>query len=233
MLVYGSQTIEDVAGLTNSNATNSTQDKKGVASSQRSYSCTHVTNLQNEQKEPGTQRTERITKDKRNFSTDVEKIASEPETQTHPLLAPVVENGSCKESSDESNGNVNTREFFIGNYSSSVDKKTVSMLESAASSETSGDNCSGKNFEESESTMEVHETSSVKQENKPGKHRRFLSSMSSVLTGCVQSAKQLDVPFSFENPGKSFKRNCTKIYIFGRPRQKSINLEKLTALGLF
>ncbi|KAL9957504.1 hypothetical protein ACROYT_G039142 [Oculina patagonica] len=194
-VVYGSQKIEDIVGSANSNATNSTQEKQGVANSQRSYSCSHVANLQREQKKPGAQWTEKITKDKQNFSTDVEKTASEPETQAHPLLAPVVDNGSCKGNSSEVNGDGNTRKFFTGN-----DSASVSMPESAASPETSGNNCSGRNLGESESAREVHEAGSVKQEKKPGRIQRFLSNMSSALSCCVPSAKQLDVPFSFENP---------------------------------
>ncbi len=160
-----------------------------------------MANLQREQKKPGTQRTETITIDKRNFSTDVEKIVSEPETQTHRLLAPVVDNGSCKENSGEVNGNVNSRKCFTGN-----DSASVSIPESAASPETSGNNCSGRKLEESERTREVHEASSVKQERKPGRIQRFLSNMSSVFSCCDSSAKKLDVPFSFDNPGKSFER---------------------------
>ncbi|XP_078346948.1 uncharacterized protein LOC144632227, partial [Oculina patagonica] len=198
--VYGSQTIEDIVGTANSNATNSTQDKQGVANSQRSYSCTHVTNLQREQKKPGAQRTERKTEDKRNFNTDVEKTASQPEAQTHPLLAPVVVNGSCKESSCVSNGNVETRKCFIGNDSAPEDGETVSMPESAASPDISENNCSGRNLGESDRSREVHKASSVKLEKKPGRIQRFLSNMSSVFTCCGPSAKQFHVPFSFKNP---------------------------------
>lgn len=215
-LVYGSQTIEDIVGLTKSNTNNSTQDRQSdLRNVQRGDFCTRVTNLQREQKEPGTQRTERITKaNKRDLGTDVEKIASLPETQIQSLFGPVFVNGSCKESADKGNGNRDTRKFFIGNDSASEDEETVFkiMLGHATSPETSGNNCSGRDFGESESAKEDNKASSVNQERKPGRLRRFLSSMSSALTCCVPSAKRLDVPFSFENPGKRF-------IFFGRKRQ--------------
>ena len=197
LLVYGSQTIEDIVGLFTTTINNTLDEPGELRSSQRSYSCTHVTDLQREQKEPGTQRTERITKDKENwdpnagilFSTDVEKVASQRESQI----------GSCKQSSDEDNGTGNTKK------SASIIEETISMQESAASPETSGNHgnsCSKHNLERKDSADRVHETSSVKQERKPGRLRRLLSTVSSVLTGCVPTTRQLDVPFSFENPGE-------------------------------
>ncbi|KAJ7386785.1 hypothetical protein OS493_006812 [Desmophyllum pertusum] len=100
--VHGSQTIEDIVGLfTKSNTTNNTQDEQSeLRSSQRSYSCTHVTDLQREQKEPGTQRTDKENWDPNAgilFSTDVKKIASQRESEI------------SKQSSDEDNGTENTR----------------------------------------------------------------------------------------------------------------------------
>ncbi|KAJ7340477.1 hypothetical protein OS493_003226 [Desmophyllum pertusum] len=196
--VYGSQTIEDIVGLFTKSTTtiNNTQDEQEeLRSGQRSYSCTHVTDLQREQKEPGTQRTERITKDRENwdpnagilFSTDLKKLASQRESQT----------SSCKQSSDEDNGTGNTKK------SASMDGETVSMQESTASPEicgNHGNSCSKYNLEKTDSEDGVHETSSVKQERKPGRLRRLLSTVSSVLTGCVPTTHKLDVPFSFENP---------------------------------
>ena len=154
-LVYGSQTIEDIIGLTKSNTNDNTQDRQGeLRNVQGSDFCTRVTNLQREQKAPGTQRTERITKaDKRDLGTDVEKIASQPQTQTQSKFAPAFVNESCKESADEGNGHRDTRKFFIGNDSASEDEETVHqmMAGSATSPETSCNNCSGRDLAESES----------------------------------------------------------------------------------
>ena len=190
LLVHGSQTIEDIVGLfTKSNTSSNTQDEQSeLKTSQRSYSCTHVTDLQREQKEPGTQRTDMGNWDPNAgilFSTDVKKIASQRESEI------------SKESSDEDNGTENTSK------SASLDEETVSMQESAATPETSGSSCNKNNLEKTDSEDGAHETSSVKQERKPGRLHRFLSTVSSVLTGCVPTTRQLDVPFSLENPGKT------------------------------
>ena len=162
-----------------------------------------MTDLQREQKEPGTQRTNKENWDPNAgilFSTDVEKVSSQRESQI----------GSCKQSSDEENGAENTGK------SASMVEETVSMQESAASPEISGNhgnNCSKHNLEKSDSADGVHETSSVKQERKPGRLRRLLSTVSSVLTGCVPTTRQLDVPFSFENPGEIIRVVTVKIII--------------------
>lgn len=173
-----------------------------------------MTNLLREQKEPGTQRTEWITKHRRNwdpnagilFSTNVEKIVSyfsQPETQVH--------NGSCKENSGENKRKGNTGKFFIGNDSVSMNEETVSMPETVVTPETSRNTCSEQNLEESDSVEGVHETSSVKQETKSRRLQSFFSAMASVFPGCVPTAQRFDVPFSFENPGESFEETCEEI----------------------
>ncbi|KAJ7386786.1 hypothetical protein OS493_006813 [Desmophyllum pertusum] len=74
------------------------------------------------------------------------------------------------------------------------------MQESAATPETSGSSCNKNNLEKTDSEDGAHKTSSIKQERKPGRLHRFLSTVSSVLTGCVPTTRQLDVPFSLKNP---------------------------------
>ena len=205
MLAHGSQTIEFL-GLANSNAADDIQDEQ-VRNSQRSYSCTHVTCLLRERKEPGTEHVECITKERRNwdphagilFSANVENSISQLETQVH--------NGSCKGQSDENKRKGKTRKLFTGNDLDFMDKETVFMPKlTPVTSETSQNNCgSEQNLEESDSAKEGHETSSVKQETKPRRLQRFFSAaMASVLARCVStSAQRYDVPFSFENPGES------------------------------
>ena len=205
MLAHGSQTTEFL-GLANSNAADDIQDEQ-VRSSQRSYSCTHVTCLLRERKEPGTELAECITKERRNwdpnagilFSTNAEKNVSQLETQ--------VRNSSCKEQSGENKRKGKTRKLFTGNDLDSMDEETVFMPKlTAVTSETSQNNRSSEqNLEESDSAKEGHETSSAKQETKPRRLQRFFSStMASVLARCGStSAQRYDVPFSFENPGES------------------------------
>ena len=202
LLVHGSETIEFI-GLANSNAANDIKDEQ-VRSSQRSYSCTHVTCLLRERKEPGTERAECITKDRRNwdpnagilFSTSVEKNTSQLETQVH--------NGSSKELSGENKRKGKTRRLLTGNDLDSMDEETVLMSKTAVTSETSHNCGSEQNLDqESDSTKEGHETSSVKQEKKPRRLQRFFyAAMASVRAGCVSTAQRDDVPFSFENPGE-------------------------------
>ena len=203
MLVHGSQTIEEFLSLTNSNAANEIEDEH-LASSRRSYSCTHVTSLLREQKEPGTQRTACITKEGRNwvpnagilFSTNVEKNISQPETLVH--------NSSCKEQSNENKRKGNTRKLFAGNDLDSMDEETVLMPETAVTSQSSHIICCGQNLGESDSAKESHKMGSAKQETKPRRLQRFFSAaMASVLAGRVSTAQRYDVPFSFENPGES------------------------------
>jgi len=200
LLVHESQTIEEFLGLSNSNAANDLQDEQ-LRSSQRSYSCTHVTSLLREQKEPGTHHAAFIPKHTRNwdpnagilFSTTVEKNISQPETQAH--------RSSCKEQSGENKRKGKPRKLFAGNDLDSRDEKM--MLEAIVTSQTSH-TCSEQNLEESDSANGGHKISSAKQETKPRRLQRFLSAaMASVRAGRVSTVQRYDVPFSFENPGES------------------------------
>jgi len=223
--VHGSQTIEEFLGLSNSNAAEEDEQLKG---SQRSYSCTFVTSLLKEQKEPGTHPTIFNAKHTRNwdpnagilFSSYVERNILQPETKFH--------NGSCKEQSGEHRDKRKgkTRKLFGGNDLDSKDEETVLMPETAAKSQTSHSVCSEQNLGESDGAKEGHGIRSVKQKtSKPRRLRRFLSAaMASVLAGRVSTAQRCDVPFSFENPGENlFSGGRLKKITFGFPaRSKKV-----------
>ena len=240
MLVHESGTIEFL-GLANSNAANDFQDEQ-VRSSQRSYSCTHVTCLLRERKEPGRERAECI-KERRNwdpnagilFSTNVEKNTSQLETQVH--------NRSCKKQSGENKRKGKIRKLFTGNDLDCLDEETVLMPKrgpkTAVPSATSHNNCgTEQNLEESDSAKEGNGTSSIKQEKKPRRLQRFFSAaMASVRAGCVSTAQRDDVPFSFENPGESLfsgRRRKKLHFLFRRDHWKiKASSPKYILLNLF